>query len=257
MGKYAHTLVEVFKKIYSPGKDEIIFTQEDLRRTAQLLNYDFRNFPDLNYYLRSRAKSLPQDISSKGFTTIEIRGRGVYALVKSNNEIIIPEDMPIQEHAFSAVPPEIRDLLRADEQSLLSVVKYVDLIGTFLGFPCMHLQGHLRTTGFFGQQIEADDVYVGIDQSNYRCIIPIEAKGPSEKIGLSQIKSTVNAVLMKFPNLPVIPLAVQLTNDGLILVMEFSAKVEGKDVSEVSLKNLVSYRPSIHLPNWPSPLANK
>ena len=253
-GVYRRILLWVFQHGQRNEVDgSIEFSQADLRTAALELGLEVRNFPDLTYNLRSRA-ALPADILAQGYTTIQIRGRGRYAISKEPDKVSVPDDVPVESISSEGVPAAIRDLLRMDEQSILSVMRYVDVVSKFLGMRCYHLQGHLRTTGSLGQQVEADEVYVAVDeQTHVRYLVPIEAKGPRERVGVSQMRSTIDAVLSKWPTFEVIPLAAQLEGSGQLLLMKFEvARTANGGVANVSLASGVRYRLTPSLPGWVS-----
>ena len=159
-GKYTEVLKKVFERKYK-GQSEVLFTQDDLRVVAVKLKIPIRNFPDLIYNLRSRAP-LPKEILSKGFKTIEMRGRGIYALTSIEDVVMLPKHVETINVKGSLIPEPVIDFLLPDEQSVLSAVLHLNLVEMFMAFPCFHLQNHLRTTGSLGQQVEADDIYVGL-----------------------------------------------------------------------------------------------
>lgn len=229
---------------------DLLFSQSDLRKAAVELDLEVRNFPDLTYNLRSRAE-LPQEIKTAGYTTIAIRGRGKYALVTGEDKVEVPSRTDVKEIPTSIIPIAIRDILRADEQSILSAMRYLDIVSEFMGTSCFHLQGHLRTSGGFGQQVEADDVWVASYPDMSRKILPIEAKGPHERIGRHQMMSTIDAVLTKLPGHPVVPLAAQLEDSGLIILIEFGYKLVGKQIVEVVPNRFKRYKLTPRLPLWP------
>lgn len=109
-----------------------------------------------------RAKKLPRILAEAGFLSLEITGKGEYTLTRVSGKIQLPERFDRRHISTNAIPQVIRDILRFDEQSIMSAVAYVHLLDDFFGFPCHHLQAHLRTTGVGGLQVEADDVFVGV-----------------------------------------------------------------------------------------------
>jgi hypothetical protein len=125
----------------------------------------------------------------------------------------------------------------------------MDVISEFMGIKSYRLQGHLRTTGSLGQQVEADDIWV-VEERGSRTILPIEAKGPRERLGRQQIISTLDAVLSKIPGLPAMPLAVQLEPNGCLAVIAFEYTRQGKMIS-IEPKRFARYRPLPKLPQWP------
>jgi hypothetical protein len=151
------------------------------------------------------------------------------------------------------IPEAIRDILRADEQSILSAMRYLDLVSDFTGSQAFHLQGHLRTTGSFGQQVEADDVWVAQGPKGGRTVLPIEAKGPNERLGRHQMISTIDAVLKKIPGIPAVPLAAKLEESGLLLLVRFSYQVSAGKITAITPTGFKRYRLTPRLPRWPGP----
>lgn len=252
-GLYSSVLLWVFhNKPQDSVTGEMPFSQADLREAATALGVEARNFPDLTYNLRSRSP-LPPEILEAGYTTIAIRGRGKYALVMEVNKIEVPANTPIVEVSTAPIPEAIRDILRADEQSVLSAMHYLDIVSDFAGARAYHLQAHLRTTGSFGQQVEADDVWVAVrqDPTEHRIILPIEAKGPHERLGRHQMISTIDAVLKKIPGIPVAPLAANLEESGLLLLIQFSYHVSEEKITARTPTRFKRYRLIPKIPLWP------
>lgn len=257
VGRYARLLLWVFQnREPDPATGELPFSQADLRQAAAALGEEVRNFPDLPYYLRSRSRSgLPREITLAGYTTIATRGSGRYALVTGEDQVTVPPTTPVVEIPTTAIPEVVRDLLRADEQGILSAIRYLDLVSKFLGRPAYHLQAHLRTTGSLGQQVEADDVWVApaAGPSGERTVLPVEAKGPHERLGRHQIISTIDAVLKKIPGIPVVPLAARLEESGLLLLVEFNHDIADGTISAISPARFTRYHLNPALPRWPVP----
>jgi len=248
---YRPIMLWVFhNKPKDPATGEINFSQADLRKAAEELGLEVRNFPDLTYNLRSRSP-LPQEILDAGYTTIAMRGRGRYALVTGQDKVEVPSSTEVVDISTAPVPEAIRDILRADEQSILSAMRYMDVVANFIGTRAFHLQGHLRTTGGLGQQVEADDVWVAVNKDKSRIILPIEAKGPRERIGRHQMMSTIDAVLAKIPGFPVVPLAAQLESNGFLLMIQFKYKLVDGRITEIAPAKFRRYRPVPKLPLWP------
>jgi hypothetical protein len=253
LGVYVSVLLWVFhNKPQDPITGELPFSQSDLREAAAALGVEARNFPDLTYNLRSRSP-LPSEILEAGYTTIAIRGRGKYALVMEMNKIDVPANTPVVEVSTAPIPEAIRDILRADEQSILSAMQYLDIVSDFAESRAYHLQAHLRTTGSFGQQVEADDVWVAVREhpAGRRIILPIEAKGPHERLGRHQMISTIDAVRKKLPGIPVVPLAARLEESGLLLLIEFSYHVGEEKITAITPTRFKRYRLIPKLPLWP------
>jgi hypothetical protein len=250
-GIYRSILLWIFRKgTQDPASGDLLFTQADLRKAAEELNLEVRNFPDLTYNLRSRSP-LPPEIIQAGYTAIAIRGRGKYALVTAEEKVEVPPGTQVAEVSTRRIPTAIRDILRADEQSILSAMRYLDIVSDFVGTKAYHLQGHLRTSGSLGQQVEADDVWVARYPNKSRMIVPIEAKGPKERIGRHQMMSTIDAVRQKIPNFQVVHLAVRLEESGLLVVIEFGYQIGAETISGIAPTKFKRYRFIPKLPLWP------
>lgn len=256
-GTYRAILLWVFRHgTQDPATGDLLFTQADLRQAAKALKLQVRNFPDLTYNLRSRSP-LPPEILDAGYTTIAIRGRGKYALVTAQDTVEVPSGTEIVQLATQPIPEAVRDILRADEQSILSAMRYPDIVTDFMGSPTHHVQGHLRTSGGLGQQVEADDVWVAVRADHSRVILPIEAKGPKERIGRQQMISTLEAVGKKIPGFPVIPLAVQLEATGLLVLVEFGYRIEAEKIVAMAPVRFKRYHLHPTLPHWPEVRASE
>jgi hypothetical protein len=253
-GRYARILLWVFRNRgeHDPASGDFLFAQQDIRDGAAALGVDVRNFPDLTYYLRSRVRQLPPEIADAGYTTIAMRGQGQYALVTGEDKIIVPAGTEVVTVPLDPIPEAIRDLFRQDEQSVLSVVRHLDLVTDFIGAKAYHIQGHLRTTGSRRQQVEADDIWAAPDLEGQRTMLPIEAKGIRERLGRNQMISTVDAVRVKHPSLPVAPLAVQLLPEGLLLFVRFAYQTSPTGlISTIDPVRFKRYALTPRLPLWP------
>ena len=62
---------------------------------------------------------------------------------------------------------------------------------------------------------------------------------------------TIDAVLTKIPGLPVVPLAAQLQQDGLLTLIEFAYKRGDNEVAEITPVKFKRYRLTPKLPLWP------
>lgn len=122
---------------------------------------------------------------------------------------------------------------QSDEQALLAKLRYNRLLDVFLGITCSSLQSHLRTAVPGVGQIETDEVYVGIDRSGAHFVVPVQAKGPRDRIGAVQVGQDVALCRAKFPHLRCRPVAAQMLADGRIVLFEFGASDNVEVVREV------------------------
>ena len=76
-------------------------------------------------------------------------------------------------------------------------------------------------------QIEIDELYVGVNHKGEQFVIPVQAKGKTDKIGVVQIKQDIACCEAKFPMLRCRPIAVQFVRTDLIAMFEL-VLVEGE-----------------------------
>ncbi len=146
-------------------------------------------------------------------------------------EFIEPDKMLATIKIPDSTPSIVRKYSISDEQALLTIVRYNRLIDIFLGITCYSLQNHLRTTVVGIGQIETDEIYVGLDKKGRQFIIPVQAKGGSDKLGVTQIEQDLELCKQKYPELICRAIACQFITADVVAMFEFSVE-EGKIVKE-------------------------
>jgi hypothetical protein len=152
-----------------------------------------------------------------------------------------------------ATPGVIRRYALGDEQALLARLRYNRLVDIFTGLTCYSLQNHLRTTAPGVGQAEIDEVYLGLDKRGAHYVLPVQAKGGSDKIGIVQIEQDLAVCAAKFPKLICRSLAAQFMADETIAMFEFASTDQGVRVAaerhyrlarpeELSMEELQSYQ---------------
>lgn len=150
-------------------------------------------------------------------------------------------------------PSIVKKYSISDEQALLAIVRYNRLIDIFLGVTCYSLQNHLRTTVTGIGQVETDEIYVGIDKAGQQFIIPVQAKGGTDKLGISQIEQDLALCAEKYPELICRSIACQFITRDIVAMFEFTieeqriVKVNEQhyrivDASEISSDDLYTYQ---------------
>ena len=109
------------------------------------------------------------------------------------------------------------------------------MIDIFLGIAASSLQNHLCTTVKAVGQIEIDEIYVGIDRHGRQFVVPVQAKGGSDKHGVVQTQQDVACCAEKLPSLICRPVSAQFMADKRIAMFEL-AVVDG-DVKVVDEKH--------------------
>ena len=233
---YTPILLSIFRRKYVEGSTSVTFTLEELRAELAAAGLQARNLADLVYRMKSRT-ILPEEITSKGFRVLEITGRGTYALTVAESTLIdYPERGEVID-VHDRTPHAVRRLLaddfgNTDEQGLLSVVRYNDVLSHFLRVQVFHLKGHVRRSVPNQGQVEVDDVHValsgGLDDP--LILIPVEAKAKDDPVNRVQIAMQVKYAHHAFPGVVVRPLTVKLFDDGMVLVMEFNPTIIPADL---------------------------
>jgi len=124
-----------------------------------------------------------------------------------------------------------------DEQALLAKVRYNRLIDIFLGITAYSLQNHLRTKIPEYGQIEIDELYVGLDSRGAQYIVPVQAKGGSDKLGVIQTIQDTKFCETEIRYKHCIPRTVSAQFMGDDVIAMFELNFDGNDVSIVNEKH--------------------
>ena len=255
--RYSQIIEAIFLKSYKKGITEIPFTREEIVATAQSLGFPLpKNLGDVLYSFRYRA-SLPVSILKKapeGFEwIIRPAGRALYKIVLTKQTYFKPTEYLAETKIPDSTPGIISRYAMNDEQALLVKVRYNRLIDIFTGLTCYSLQNHLRTTVPEIGQVETDEIYIGIDKRGAHYILPVQAKGGNDKLGVVQIEQDFAVGASKFSDLICKPIAAQFMNNGAIALFEFELSEQGIAIisekhyrlvtpDELSVEEIESYK---------------
>ncbi|MCP3930943.1 MAG: endonuclease [Bacteroidetes bacterium] len=222
--RYSQLIEAIFNQYYENGKEAIQFERTDLVTQAKALNIKLpKNLGDVLYSFRYRTK-LPESITSKASEGYEwvIRpaGRARYQLSLVKKSRIIPSEIMAETKIPDATPGVITKYSSNDEQALLAKIRYNRLVDIFTRLTCYSLQNHYRTTVSGMGQVETDEIYIGIDKRGAHYVLPVQAKGKIDQIGIVQIEQDIAICEEKFPNLISRSIAAQLMDDNLIALFE-------------------------------------
>jgi hypothetical protein len=133
------------------------------------------------------------------------------------------------------------DLSRIDEQGLLTIVNYCDLLSLFTGLKIYRLKSHARKSVSKIGQVEVDEIDVGVTYSslNLPIIFPIEAKAAPDPLNWAQIANQVNFANQQFSGFIVRPIGIKVDWNSIIYIIEFTPEIEAKNLRIV---NSVRYR---------------
>lgn len=162
---------------------------------------------------------------------IEGAGRARYRFKLVPATRIFPNPLLAVINIPDATPELIRAYALDDEQALLAIVRYNRLIDTFLGLTTYSLQNHLRTTVAGIGQIEIDELYIGLDRRGCHYIIPVQAKGGADQIGIVQTSQDIRFVEQKFPGMRCRAIAAQFMAKEVVSLFELT--LQGDEIKVV------------------------
>lgn len=233
--RYQALIEKIFFDHYAKGETSLDFTRQEIKDAAKALKITLPdNLGDVIYSFRFRT-DLPEKVLAtqpKGMEwVIELAGRSKYrfSLVKINR--ILPREDLARIDIPDATPEVIRAYALDDEQALLAIVRYNRLIDTFLALTTYSLQNHLRTTVSGIGQIEIDELYVGIDKRGCHYVIPVQAKGGKDQIGIVQTSQDIRFVEEKFPGMRCRAVSAQFMDDQVVALFELT--LEGDEIKVV------------------------
>ena len=253
-GAYSRVIEAIFKLRYTEGAMKVAFDRDDIRKAAK--KFGISNIGDIVYSFRYRAQ-WPDSIRKKAPEgmdwVIRAAGTAKYSFELTPFANITPSPMLVETKIPNATPGLIETYALSDEQALLAKLRYNRLIDVFTGLTCYSLQNHLRTQVSGMGQVETDELYVGLDKRGSHYIIPVQAKGGSDKLGIVQIEQDVAMCAAKFPNLICRPVGAQFVSKAIIALFQFELTPEGLAISsekhyrlvppeEVSAEDLAAYR---------------
>lgn len=239
LNRYSRLIEFIFSRHYQEGIGEVVFERGEIEKAAKQLNINLpKNLGDVLYTFRYRS-DLPASIASTapdGFEwMIRPAGRSKYRLVLVQQSMVIPSPMMAETKIPDATPGIISRYALNDEQAVLAKIRYNRLIDIFTGLTCYSLQNHLRTSVPEMGQVETDEIYIGIDKRGVHYVLPIQAKGRKDKIGIVQIEQDIRVCESKFSSLICRSIAAQSISDDVIALFEFEAA--GNEIKIVSEKH--------------------
>ncbi len=228
--RYLALIETVFTDHFYKGATEFEFSREALVSTATKLSIVLpKNLGDVVYSIRYRIE-LPLVIKKTAKAghewIIEGAGRGRYRFKQVRQHRIEPRENLLAIKVPDATPEIITAYALGDEQALLAKVRYNRLIDIFLGITTYSLQNHLRTSVKGIGQIEIDELYVGIDRNGRQYIVPVQAKGGSDKHASVQTQQDIACCREKFSPLVCRAVSAQFMTNDRIALFELSVADE-------------------------------
>ncbi|HMT42950.1 MAG TPA: endonuclease [Chakrabartia sp.] len=226
--RYQALIESIFFESFRPGMTDFEFERSELKAHATKLDITLpENLGDVIYAMRFRtplpSRVLDTQTDGKEWV-IELAGRSKYRFRLVRATRIIPRDDLAKIGIPDATPELIRAYALDDEQALLAIVRYNRLIDTFLGLTTYSLQNHLRTVVSGIGQIEIDELYVGLDRYGCHYVIPVQAKGGKDQIGVVQTTQDIRFAAEKFPGMRCRAISAQFMPDGSIALFELTVQ---------------------------------
>lgn len=217
---------KVFFDHYAEGLTEFEFQREELEDAVTALGVArVKNLGDIPYSFRYRnpfPDSILETQPEGREWIIEGAGKGRYRFRLVTASRIVPREDLVVIDIPDATPELIRAYQLDDEQALLAMVRYNRLIDTFLGLTAYSLQNHLRTTVKDLGQIEIDELYIGIDKLGCHYVIPVQAKGENDQIGIVQTTQDIRFAEQKFPGRRCRAIAAQFLDNDVVALFELT-----------------------------------
>ena len=255
--RYTQIIERIFEQRYVEGAQEVAFERDDIVHAASELEIRLpKNVGDILYTFRYRT-SLPAAIRARAPEGQEwvIRSVGAarYKFALAAHQSIEPSKLLVETKILDSTPGIISKYALGDEQALLAKLRYNRLIDIFAGVTCYSMQNHLRTTVLGIGQVETDELYVGVDQRGAQYVLPVQAKGGNDRLGITQIEQDFAMCAAKFSELLCRPIAAQFMEENLIALFAFEMGENGVSVSaerhyrlvrpdEVTADDLIAYR---------------
>jgi hypothetical protein len=223
---YDQIIEKIFFEHFKAGTKEFEFIRREIVEAKNLLAPALDLNPgDVPYSYRYR-RPLPIRIietQPEGLEwVIEGAGRARYRFKLVPATRIEPNPNLATIDIPDATPELIRAYALDDEQALLAIVRYNRLIDTFLSLTTYSLQNHLRTTVKGIGQIEIDELYVGLDKRGCHYVIPVQAKGGKDQIGVVQTTQDIRFVEEKFPGMQCRAISAQFMDDDVVALFELT-----------------------------------
>lgn len=242
---YSQVIETVFLEKWSQGLTEVLFSKDDLERIVRSSRLTIRNIPDIIYTFRYREplpKALVDLAPSHAQWVIMPTGRATYKFALASDANILPNPNLEPVKVPDATPEAIRMYSQTDEQATLARVRYNRLIDLFFGVNAFSLQNHLRTTvGDIGQ-IEIDELYVGVGSRGTHYVIPVQAKGGSDRIGVVQTYQDLAFCAERFPDLVPRAVAVFRISSEVVALLDLVVTGGGTEIFDVKIRDERHYR---------------
>jgi hypothetical protein len=222
---YSRIIEKIFFRHYKKGAKFVDFSRGEIGDVANELKIATpKNVGDVLYSFRYR-RPLPDSVlatCSKGQEwVIKSTGAAKYSFRAVPVTRIEPQKGRYQIKVPDSTPEIVAQHKLSDEQALLAKLRYNRLVDIFTGLTTYSLQNHLRTQ-IEGVQIETDELYVGLGKTGEQYIIPVQAKGGTDRLGRIQLEQDLALCKQRFGSLTCRPVAAQFMGADVIAMFELT-----------------------------------
>ncbi len=243
---YDQIIEHIFFAHYTEGATDIPWERPEIPAAAEAVGVARPgNLGDVPYHYRYRG-SFPESVLAKLSPgkqwIIRPAGRAKYRFCEVSNARITPSPNMVVTKVPDATPEIIAAKALNDEQALLALVRYNRLIDIFLGVAAYSLQNHLRTTVRGMGQVEVDEIYLAVDTYGVQYVLPVQAKGGRDVIGIVQIEQDIAMCAEKFPGLVGRAIAAQFMANGVIALFELAVQDDAPAVVREAHYRLVPFK---------------
>lgn len=230
--RYSALIQGLFLAGYENGLAEVPFERDDLINMARRLRMRLpKNLGDVIYAIRYRM-DMPTAITKTQPPgrewVIEGRGKSRYAFRLAAAHRIVPNPCFAAIKIPDATPEIVSFYALSDEQALLAKVRYNRLLDIFLGVTAYSLQNHLRTTVKDLGQVEIDELYVAVDKRGRQFVLPVQAKGGTDRLSKVQTRQDILCCSEKYPHLVCRAISAQFVDHHHIALFELA--MDGDEV---------------------------
>ncbi len=236
---YIKIIEDIFFRFHKEGLTEFEFERAEIEASAKRVGEKCpKNLGDVIYAFRHRRPLPPRVLATQTggrYWLILGAGDARYRFRLSTLLYLEPTKGLLVRKIPDATPQIIDHYALKDEQALLAKVRYNRLVDIFLSITAYSLQNHLRTKINNYGQIEIDELYVGLDSAGSQYIVPVQAKGGGDKLGVIQTIQDVTycQTNQKYSECIARAVSAQFMGRNREVIAMFELTFDGNDVSIV------------------------
>lgn len=135
---------------------------------------------------------------------------------------ILPSPGRVAHLIFDETPRWLLAFPVSKKTALLTKICSNHLVSGFLGFTARSSETNVHLSGKRTGQTVADEIYFGMDRKGRHFVVPVQAKGGSDKLSPVQAKQDIACCEEKFPGLICRAISAQFMAGDMIALFEFT-----------------------------------